>query len=449
MRTLLALVAFLAVFLGGYDQVLPDVGLGVRVVIAYGVFLGNVLLALYIVMFLCAGGFSRLHALLRESRVAIYAGLVTALGLLGVVSAGFNATSALDAGQGARLILYAVFFVLAVYWSRTSGLFVLRTYLLGITAGGIINLYYTLTQPPLIVFDVLPVLHSSNGAGGLLAMAVGLGAWLWVMRASPWDGRIAIAVSMVGLTGVAVSFSKTAMLIGILGLCSWLSVVARKAARRVLLRGTVVAMLAVAAIVAFRPYGIDPWATRDLLVRAVTVKFGNMTVESKFGIDAYNVTGSRFAYWPMTFRVLVQHPLLGVGYGGLYDAYSQVRAGYEDLALAEVQGSRATNPHNSFLYYTAANGFFGMVLVTAIFALSLRALLRTCARYGFPGRMLWLTLAAAYLVYGFTLPTLFNTEVLYLPAAVAVAFAARLPRRLPVAAPQPNLPRRSVAVPSC
>jgi O-antigen ligase len=446
-RAILRILAFFALFFGGYDQALPDYGIGVRIVLAYGVFLGNVMLVAYALLYFSAGGIRTLTAL-RDRRVVIYASLVFALGGLGMVSAGFNATSALDFGQGGRLMLYAALFVFAVQWSREWGAFALRAYLIGIGVGGALNVYYTLTAPSLVVFDVLPVLYSSNGAGGMLAIAIGLSAWLWMLRSSPWDARVAVAVASIGCIAVALSFSKTAMLIGFLGICSWLSVMARKAARRFLRNAVLAGCAALVLIVTVRPRNIDPGAIADLLVRAVTVKFGNMTLESKFGIDAYNVTGSRFAYWPMTFRVLVEHPLLGVGYSGLYDAYSAARKGYEDIALAEVQGSRATNPHNSFLYYVASNGFFGMVLVTTIFAASLRLMLRACARYRLPGRLLWLTLASAYLVYGFTLPTLFNTEVLYLPAAVAAAFA-----RMPVGARATTAVRalhgRPVALPSC
>jgi O-antigen ligase len=425
MTRLLTLLAFMTVFVGGYDLVLPGVGFGVRIALAYGIFLGNVLLLLYLLLFACAGGLSRLGPVLAERRALTYVLLVVALGLLGIVSAGINQTSTLDFGQAARLVLYGIYFLLIVYWSRTRRTFALRAYLLGIGVGGAVNLYYTVLDPPLVVFGVLPVLHSSNGAGGLLATAVGLGAWLWMLRESRWDARVAVAVSAVGLVAVALSFSKTAMLIGFLGVCGWLSVVALKSARRFAVRALVLGAAGLGVIVFTRPYGIDPWAVRDVLVRAVAVKFGNMTLESRFGIDAYNVTGSRYAYWPMTFHVLAEHPIAGVGYSGLYDAYAEARKGYEDLALAEVQESRATNPHNSFLYYVGANGLFGLVLVTWIFVKSLRVLLRACARHGLPGRLLWLSLASAYLVYGFTLPTLFNTEVLYLPAAVAVAHGRR------------------------
>ncbi len=53
----------------------------------------------------------------------------------------------------------------------------------------------------------------------------------------------------------------------------------------------------------------------------------------------------------------------------------------------------------------------------------LRELWRSLARFGVTGRGVWASIALAYFVYGMTLPTMFNTEVLYLSAAVAVRHA--------------------------
>ena len=39
--------------------------------------------------------------------------------------------------------------------------------------------------------------------------------------------------------------------------------------------------------------------------------------------------------------------------------------------------------------------------------------------YGNAGRVVWVCLSVAYFIHGNTLPTLYNTEVMYLPAAVA------------------------------
>ena len=435
LRSLCRVIAFITIALGGYELALPDTGLGVRMSVAYGLFLGHAVLIAYLLFFLSAGGITKLNAVLVRNRNASFAFLIAALGIAGIVSAGINHTSVLDLGQAARLILYGVYFLLLVYWARRRGpAFVLGAYLAGIAAGGLVNVYYTISSPPLIVFDVLPVLHASNGAGGLLAMAVVFSAWLWLIATSRADRWLAMAVTAVGGCAVGLSFSKTAMLIGFLGLAGWFSILFRLAVWRTWAGGAVAGLLLVMGAVWMRPFGLDAGEAAGLLVRAVQVKFGHMTLESKFGIDDYNITGSRYAYWPMTFRVLESHPVAGVGYSGLYDAYAEARTGYEHLALTEVEGSRATNPHNSFLYYIGANGFPGLVVVSVLFVAAGVLLFRSCAVYGLHGRLLWMWMTCALVVYGFTLPTLFNTEVLYLPVAVAVAHVAaahrlRLARR--------------------
>lgn len=425
MRKFFRRLAALTVFMGGYELTLPGVGLGVRVSIAYGVFLGNLLVIAYLLLFTCAGGLPRLKPLLLRTRIAALFLLVASLGLVGILSAGVNATTVLDFGQAARLALYGIYFVLAAYWARTYGVtFPLRLYLLGSACGGLVNLYYTVRFPPSFVFDVLPGLYSGNGAGGTLGVSCALAAWLWMLRRERFDGPVAILVTAVGVTCAALSYSKTAMLIAFIGLLAWSTVLFRREALPAWRRGGVLLLLLLALFQYVKPFGREPLDVVAMVQRAVAVKFGNMTLDKKFGIDDYNITGSRYAYWPMTFRVLADHPLLGVGYSGLYEAYGRARKGYEELALYEEPESRGTNPHNSFLYYVGSNGLPGLVLVVLIFAQGLRALLRSCLRFRLQGAFLWTWLAAAYLIYGFTLPTLFNTEILYVPAAVALIHAA-------------------------
>lgn len=89
-----------------------------------------------------------------------------------------------------------------------------------------------------------------------------------------------------------------------------------------------------------------------------------------------------------------------------------------------------SNPHNSFLYYASANGLPGLFLTIVLFLSVLRAFWRSLSGHGVPGRVIWGCLAGAYFVYGMAVPSLFNTAILYVPTAVAVALTSQARSRL-------------------
>ena len=133
---------------------------------------------------------------------------------------------------------------------------------------------------------------------------------------------------------------------------------------------------------------------------------------------------SRWQYFVITGEIMLGNPLFGVGSAGFYDAATATEGYNSDRAVDEDADEGSTsNPHNSFLYYASANGLPGLLLAVLLFMKASQVFWRTLSSRGVHGRVLWGCLMGAYFIFGMTLPTLFNTSVLYLPIAVAVALA--------------------------
>jgi len=158
----------------------------------------------------------------------------------------------------------------------------------------------------------------------------------------------------------------------------------------------------------------------------------NLFIERKFVYMDTRSIESRSQYFIITAEIMSLHPMLGVGYGGFYNAASATEGSESGRAVEEDPGGGArgeSNPHNSFLYYASANGLPGLLFTIFLFMLAIRAFWRTFSRYGKLGRVMWICLTAGYFIFGNTLPTLFNTSILYLPTAVAVALSRQVRSR--------------------
>jgi O-antigen ligase len=403
-------------FVGGINVALPGYGWATPVQVSHGVFVDDALFILLFVLVAATGGL----AVIRTGNTA-FVGLIVGLATVGLVSAGVNGYSLLDFGEAMRLFLFAAYFVFLMRWAQLRGhAFLLRWYLLGIAAGGAINVYYAISQPQL-VFLGLPVLSSRNGAGGLLAMGVCLSAWLWMVRQRRADAIVAVLAMVVGLSAVAISFSKTAMSIGACGMIAWICVAGSALTMRMTRRiaVAVVALLLVAGIITARStYASEQMA---LVARSVEVKFASLDLSNPYSL------GTRYMYFWAVLEVMTEHPLFGVSYTGFYEAYTRTTPYQSGLMVVEdtrFATSGMANPHNSFLYYASANGLPGLMLTVALFVTFLRALWRSRRGRGLAGAGITACVGLAYFIYGMTLPSMFNTEVLYLPAACAMCYVS-------------------------
>ncbi|TMJ41744.1 MAG: hypothetical protein E6G89_05605 [Alphaproteobacteria bacterium] len=396
-------MAFIILFIGGFNMALPDFGWAAPVQLFHGVFIDNALLLIYLLLTITMGSYGKV---LKTQETLGFAAFVALLGGVGIVSAGINGYALADVGQALRLFLLGAFVLVVAHWSRTRGeAFVLRSYVMGVALIG-----------------VMPALRSQNGAGGVLAIAVSLSAWLLLVGRTSGDTTVAIACALIGTVAAAMSFSKTSMTIVACGLVAWIVALIRTTAMR---RRRLVAGGGLAVLLAAGAYSARSAETSEVtaaVILSVKTKFANLDVTDQYSMRA------RYLYFWGVAEIVAGHPLTGVSYRGFYDAITST-ATYEAGGMADEDpesGRRGqSNPHNSFLYYAAANGLPGLVVSGLLFVMFLGYLRRSLDVSVVSGRILWGCFALAYFIYGMTLPTLFDTPVLYVPAAVAMAMSSR------------------------
>jgi len=399
-------------FLNGWVYTLPVSGpLPIwltPIQVVRGIFVHEALLVVYLaVAFISQEGSIKLP----RGRAALAGALIAGIGLLAMVSALANVRPAKDVFSAGRYFVLAAYFFAAIRWAKRHGVtFVLRTFLLGELIAAVINLYYTFLFSD-VYLGGLPMLLGHSGPGGYLGMSVMLSAWLMLERTGVLDTAIAIVTTVVALAAVSISFSKLSMIMAALGIVVWVFVLFQDFNTRRTRRWY--------AAIAFVVIGVIA-ANWDVTLRYLE---GVRTyIDYKFRyIDRMSIV-TRSQYFVITGEILVAHPLLGVGLGGFYDAaiktnaYNSERAVKEDPELGRMGQS---HPESSFLYYTAGLGFPGLCLEMLLFAACLALLKRALWTRKLAGKATWVALLLAYGVFGLTLPTLFNSSILYLPAAVA------------------------------
>lgn len=352
-----------------------------------------------------------------RGRAAVVGALIGAIGLLAMISAIWNVRSVKEVFSAGRYFLLAAYFFAAIRWAKRYGFtFVLRTFLLGELAAACVNLYYTYFYSG-VALGGLPMLLGQNGPGGYLGISVVLSAWLMLERTGAWDMIIAIVTAIVALAAVSISFSKLSMSMAALGIVAWLFVLWQDFNTGRARRWYAAMAAGMIALIGFNS--------------AVTLRYleGVLTyAEYKFRYMDRRSIITRTQYFLITGEILATHPLFGAGLGGFYDAeittdaYKSDRAAKDDPVLGSMGQS---HPESSFLYYAAGTGFIGLCVVTLIFAEGVMLLKRALWPRKMSGRITWLMLLSAYLVFGLTLPTLFNGSILYLPAAIATCMRRR------------------------
>jgi len=416
---------FSILFINGWFMALPVMPANSQVLpfwltpiqVVHGVFLHELLFAIYVFGWLVAEGSSLPTAQHDARRIGL---LVLGLGCLGVFSNVINAQPVWEMGEAGRLFLLAAFFLFSILWADRHGpTVVLRTFLLGIACAGVVTLRYSYAIR-FMELSGLPFLLGQNGPGGTLGLSVVLSAWLFLERRSRLDAAIALSSCAVGLLGASISFSKLSMLMALFGSIAWVTVLWQSLRRRRSRKAVVFAMVLVFA------FG---WFTQDRITRYVwgvgtfiDYKFSGVLAGGNRSVE------SRSQYFLVVWEILADSPLFGVGYAGFYDAatvtrsYRSLRAAPED---AEAGRLGQSNPHSSFLYYAAANGLLGALLTLLLFIVTLKAIGRRLVAGGTHGKIVLSCIIVSYLIFAFTLPTLFNTVVMYFPAAIGIALSER------------------------
>ena len=323
----------------------------------------------------------------------------------------------LDIGRTFRLFLNAGILFAVVKWSRQDEHMPLAMLVLGFLVGTIINLVISVRYP-LIVYQTLR-LSGQNTPGVAMAIALHLAAWLFLRTKSHRWQMIAVFGSALFAFGCAISYSRIGWFAGGLGLAAWSYVllVARPRERSQSRRLKRVRLVLIPLLLLVIPYGVTSPIGQE------GIRWLSILAEQKAQVRGRS-DSTRVAYLLGTAEIVLAHPL-GVGYSGFYAAMRATSTYRSGDAAPEVSVVDA-NPHATFLWYTTAGGIPGAVLSLFLFV----ALLNTL-RWGLvstmqrTGLVLFCLVAPPFLLMGMTVPYLFNSTILIVPAAIGAGWGWR------------------------
>jgi hypothetical protein len=320
----------------------------------------------------------------------------------------------MDLGRTFRLLLNAALMIAVVRWTRLSGVTPLGVLILGFVGGTIINLILSF-RFPLIILDTMR-LSGQNTAGVAMGVAVHLAAWLFLRTTSRLWRIVAVGSALLFLFGCALSYSRIGWFAGGLGLAAWgyVLLLARprtrsERSRLTTIRLVLVPTLAVAlAVVLTSPLGQE--GIQWILTLA----------DQKLNTETESDT-NRWAYVLGTIEIMSRNPL-GVGYSGFFDAMTSTDTYRSGMALEEVSVTDA-NPHASLLWYASAGGIPAAVMAVLLLVLLLNGMRRGLVdALGRPGWMLFALVAPPFLLISMTVPYIYNSIILIVPAAIAGAW---------------------------
>lgn len=394
------------------DEPMPWVLQPIQVV--HGVFIHEALLLLYFALLLPLR--FRLPEF-QNSKISILVSVMLIFGALMLFSNAINIFAGnqemREIGEPLRIFLLALLTFCIFRWSQIYGeTLLLRTFLIGIVLSGAINLYLTFYIKSRVLSG-LPSLLGQSGPGGALAISAMLGALLMTLRTNRIDGVIAILSGLIGIFAATISFSKLAMLISVCASIAWFAIMIKSLRNEKIRRWIVATMVLLWVIAAYN------WNTlmdyKKGVEYFISLKFNDV------GSENDNSSATRLQYIFTTLDIMTDNPIFGVGTGGFYTGARETPGYYSSILDENPESGRTgkTNPHNAILYYASALGLPGFILTTGIFLYGMVLLWSALRDKKTIGAIVWFCLACAYTVHVFTLPSLFNTMVFYLPCAIA------------------------------
>ncbi len=319
-----------------------------------------------------------------------------------------------DIGRTLRLLLNVLLFYTTIRWSKKYGSIPIAALLIGFLVGTIINLVISI-QFPLIVYGTMR-LSGQNTPGVAMGMGIHLCAWLFLRSENQGAKLSLLASSAILLFACTISYSRIGWFIGATGILLWVyilfiakansqrSVMSIKKARRTLV--PLVIVLSVAFLIS--PIGEK---TFDWIKELAVTKLEQQGESNSI----------RWAYAIGTLEILSKYPL-GVGYSGFYDAMTQTDIYKSGRAAEEVSITEA-NPHASVLWYATAGGIPGLIVATITFTLLLNTMrVGLKAEFKTAGLISFILISSCYIVIAFTVPYIFNSIILVVPAAIAAGW---------------------------
>ncbi|MCB1759306.1 MAG: O-antigen ligase family protein [Gammaproteobacteria bacterium] len=320
----------------------------------------------------------------------------------------------IDAGRTVRLLLNAALMLAVVRWTRLHGDLPLGSLILGFFSGTVINLIISF-QYPLIVNETLR-LSGQNTPGVAMGLAIHFSAWLFYHTRQRLLQAFLLLATLVFAFSCALSYSRVGWFAGTMGLAAWayLFVAARPFDQK---QGRYLKQLRVVLVpIVLLALAVAPTSS---LVQENYLWIGDLIRQKlSTGGDSDSL---RWAYFEGSAEILSIHPL-GVGYSGFFDAITATET-YRSGTAAEEKSPSEANPHAAFLWYAIAGGIPGGLMAVLVFTMLLNSL-RVGLKYamGRTGLVLFTLVALPYFVIGLTVPYLFNSIILIVPAAIAAGW---------------------------
>jgi len=320
----------------------------------------------------------------------------------------------LDIGRTFRLLLNVLLLLAVVRWSYQMNDFPIGMLILGFFVGTIINLILSF-QYPLVVYGMMR-LSGQNTPGVVMGVAVHLTAWLFFHNSNRLLKGFSLLFAFVFFISCIFSYSRIGWFAAGTGLIVWGYILfIAKPKQQSQLRSLnklriILTPLLVLGLVSFFVSPIGQQGVQQI----------QALVQQKISQQGES-NSIRWAYVTGTAEILLQHPL-GVGYSGFYDAILATET-YRDGKSAEEVSMVEANPHASFLWYASAGGIPGAFLSLVLFIMLINSMqIGLKSSLGQPGKILFIFLAPVYLVIGMTVPYLFNSIILIVPAAIAAGW---------------------------
>ena len=388
--------------------------------VVYGIFIQEAIFMAYLVLRLCSRDKSKFHQ--PDRIIDIICKYLVALAVWCAIIGLFAPHPFMDAAESGRIILLVILLIVVTQWAVKNPVFVLRAFLVGLVASTFSNLIFTFGGNTRMI-GVLPTLMGQNGPGTSMGIGICLSAWLALISTRRMDIILALVGVLACCFGAGISYSKIGMGTALAGICCMTAVILFKSRRTGghFLRKFVILMCTAISIYMGTAQGV---AVVESLNNFIYLKSSSLD----FTLDQSQQNTSnqaRTAYYIGVGEIMLTHPL-GVGYSGFYDAFtstdSYLKTGYATSEDQDRGAAGGSNPHSTLLYYSSAGGFIGGGICLVIFFLLWLAMFRGLKPFGIVGMFVATFTGLAFLVAFLTVPTILNTALMLIPAAVAVGY---------------------------
>lgn len=400
-RLLSDAILLLFVFLTGLELALPVVTEEQEIIVWYtsrsmllpgGLVLKEVVLILH--AFLNVGTIARS---LKRRAVPRLVALYGTFFLSGIISAFVNLRPH-DIPEAFRFAAMA-YLCLAVFsaWRTQLAGTIIKTFYFGFTVSLALNIHLSITNPRALL-GLLPLLYGQNGPGGFAGFFLA-GAFLCREEfKSKTDRLLLTSFCVLAVFTLIISYSKLGMLMGAVALLMWFGPAIWVLAARPM---PVAVLLVFVAALFVKGTTILPDTVRQQAEVIYEYKFAN---DGEGLLDSADM--ERWGYFVGVAEVFVSNPL-GVSYSGIGNGLEKTIAARLNM-LPEEEDVEAANPHNSVLYYVAANGVLGILACVGFSLLFFQVAWRYIKQLTGLPRWNIFCFSAICILFANTLPSFFN-----------------------------------------